>query len=279
MKKFLVLGFALLLLSCSTEETSSIDSSTMNSERTIDTGIGYKSPYNGTTSNRTQNGMINYTFKNETDLDLVVRPYFSLGFYDGTSTGTIYQSFFDLASIFWYSPHLIANGNKYGNYIVSNYTQPFFIGKGTLAMRSNQVVPIQSSSSSKNGFSFDQGNPDGIETTPAEEVLMHNFGKLFYAQIEILDFGSSIHDSYVKADFPTVSSSSIYSNTGNWRTLYADNFFGEKMVYNTVTKEICIPNTENSIYTSKSNFSYNGKNYQTGIRSDEDKVEIYLVEI
>ncbi|WP_410879902.1 hypothetical protein [Myroides sp. DW712] len=96
---------------------------------------------------------------------------------------------------------------------------------------------------------------------------------------QIADYGSIIHDTYAKADLPLVSSSSIYSNTGDWRTLYADSFFNEMMVYNTITNEICIPNTENSIYTSSSNFSYNSKNYHTGISSDEDGIEVYLIEI
>ncbi|MGS4347041.1 hypothetical protein ACKUSY_15925 [Myroides odoratus] len=279
MKKILVLGFAFLLWSCSTEETTSMDSSAEKSERTIDTSIGYKSPYNGTISNHLQNGTINYTFRNETDLDLMISPYFSLGFFDGTTTGPMYQTFLNLASGSWYSPHLYVNGKKYGNYVAANYQQPFFFDTKTFTISSKQVVPIQTSATVVNGFIFDQGNPDGVATTSGEETLLHNFGKLFYAKIEILDYGSIIYDTYAKADFPLVSSSSIYSNTGDWRTLYADSFFNEMMVYNTITDEICIPNTENSIYTSTSYFSYNGKNYQTGISSDEDGVEIYLIEI
>jgi hypothetical protein len=83
----------------------------------------------------------------------------------------------------------------------------------------------------------------------------------------------------LKADFPLVNSSSIYSNTGNWRTLYNDSFFGEKMVYNIRTGEICIPNTEESMYTSTEIFDYGSKRYKMGIANTASKVEVYLKEI
>lgn len=282
MKKIFILGFALFLFSCSQEDNASFDAPLKKDVSTVDSLIGFKSPYDDQSSSFTHNDKLYYIFKNETDLNFKITPYFSFCFEDWDEDQSTYRYVFDLIDPIdgFDCIHLAANGKKYGNYLAANYSQPFLLGKETLSLQPNQdFVPRQSSSSVIDGFDFNQGNPDGIAATFGEEILITSFGKIFYVQAEILDNGVSIENTYLKADFPTVSSSSIYSNTGEWRTLYPDSFFGEMMVFNIYTKEICIPNTELSVYTSRKQFAYAGKNYEMGMRSDEEVIEVYLKEI
>ncbi len=282
MKKIFILGFALFLFSCSQEDNLPFDASLNEDVSTVDSLIGFKSPYDEQSPSFTQNGTLDYIFKNETDLSFKITPYFSFCFEDGDEDQSVYRYVFDLIDPIggFDCIHLAANGKKYGNYLAANYSQPFLLGKESLSFGANQeLVPLQSSSSVIDGFDFNQGNPDGIATTFGEEILIANYGKIFYVKAEILDNGVSIENTYLKADFPTVSSSTIYSNTGDWQTLYPDSFFGEMMVFNIFTKEICIPNTELSIYTSTKQFAYAGKNYEMGMRSNEDTIEVYLKEI
>lgn len=291
MKKVFILGFALLLFSCSQEDDASAKLILQQDVNTTDINIGYVSPYNdkGYPNGRLEEGTIDYHFKNETNLDLKIKPFFSLAFCD-FNLGDTYDDVVYRGAIYLgdpndvlYTPHLVGNSKKFGNYLDSNILQPFTLKNASITLSSTNpdtTVPIQSPSSSfVDGFDFYQAASNGIATTIGEEVVLANYGKLFYVQAEVFNNGVPVESTYLKANFPDVSSSLIYSNTGDWRTLYNDSFFGEKMVYNIHTSEICIPNTEQSTYTSKKVFTYAGKVYEMGMDSTSKKVEVYLKEI
>lgn len=282
MKKVFILGFALLLFSCSQEDPAPLNSSESKDVSTIDSLIGYTSPYyeyDGTVD-RLQTGSIKYVFKNKTNLTFVVRPYFGLGYFDFSDNNERFRGFeITTNNGGLYSPHLVANGKKFGNFIPSHYLSGITLinsSKSFISKDSYVTVPTESYSPSVNFFDLFQGNPDGVATTSGEEILMTWFGKLFFAEVEVYESGSLIHKTYLKADFPVVNSSAIYSNTGDWVTLYNDSFFNEKMVYNINSREICIPNTELSTYLSKETFEYGGKTYKLGIVNTTSKVEVYL---
>lgn len=285
MKKVFILGFALLLFSCSQEDPAPLNSSESKDVSTIDSLIGYTSPYyehdDGSLS-QLQTGSIEYVFKNKTNLTFVVRPYFGLGYTDFYfSDDNEHYRGFEITARFsgFYSPHLVANGKKFGNFIPSHYLSGITLINSSTSIISETglvTVPTPTSSFSDTVFDFFQGNPNGVATTIDEEDLLSMFGKLFFAEVEVYESGSLIHKTYLKADFPVVNSSAIYSNTGDWVTLYNDSFFNEKMVYNINSKEICIPNTELSTYLSKETFEYRGKTYKLGIVNTTSKVEVYL---
>lgn len=289
MKKVFILGFALLLFSCAQADTESLNSAESKEVSTVDPLIGYKSPYNDKGSTRLQKDMIEYLFNNETNFTFKIKPFFGLAFYDfendndGTGEFTYrgFESMADPTSLS-YSPHLLANGKQYGNFMQSDYLNPITLVKTTKSFISAapfyNPVPILNFFEPE-GFDFSQGNPDGVATTFGELTNLSMFGKLYYAEVEVYKNGALIFETYLKADFPLVNSSSIYSNTGNWRTLYNDSFFGEKMVYNIRTGEICIPNTEESMYTSTEIFDYGAKTYKVGIASTTSKVEVYLKKV
>ncbi|WP_353101413.1 hypothetical protein [Myroides odoratus] len=282
MKKVFILGFALLLFSCSQEDPAPLNSSESKDVSTIDSLIGYTSPYYeyDRSVSRLQTGSIKYVFKNKTNLTFVVRPYFGLAYFDFLDSNERFRGFvIATPGVGLYSPHLVANGKKFGNFIPSHYLSGITLinSSKSIISESNQVtVPTPSFSFGDTFFDFSQGNPDGVATTSGEEVLVPRFGKLFFAEVEVYESGYLIHKTYLKADFPVVNSSAIYSNTGDWVTLYNDSFFNEKMVYNIKSKEICIPNTELSTYLSKETFEYGGKTYKLGIASTTSKVEVYL---
>ena len=290
MKKVFILGFALLLFSCAQEDTESLNSAESKEVSTVDPLIGYKSPYNDKGSTRLQKDMIEYLFNNETNLTFKIKPFFGLAFFDfendndGTGEFTYrgFQSMADPTGLS-YAPHLIANGKQYGNFIPSHYLNPITLVNTTKSIISvapfHIPVPTSMFYLESEVFDFSQGNPDGVATTRGELTNLSMFGKLYYAEVEVYKNGALIFETYLKADFPLVNSSSIYSNTGNWRTLYNDSFFGEKMVYNIRTGEICIPNTEESMYTSTEIFDYGSKRYKMGIANTASKVEVYLKEI
>ena len=288
MKKVFILGFALLLFSCAQADTESLNSPESKEVSTVDPLIGYKSPYNDKGSTRLQKDMIEYLFNNETNLTFKIKPFFGLAFFDfendndGTGRFTYrgFQSMADPTGLS-YAPHLIANGKQYGNFMQSDYLNPITLVNTTKSLICTALpflitVPVSMYTGEPEGFDFSQGNPDGVATTQGEIFRLASFGKLYYAEVEVYKNGVLIFETYLKADFPLVNSSSIYSNTGNWRTLYNDSFFGEKMVYNIRTGEICIPNTELSTYLSKETFEYGGKTYKLGIVNTTSKVEVYL---
>ncbi|MCS4239758.1 hypothetical protein [Myroides odoratus] len=284
MKKVFILGFALLLFSCSQEDTESLNSAESKDVSTIDPLIGYKSPYNEDGyGSQLETGQIEYLFNNETNLTFKITPFFGLGFCDYGNGGVddlLFRGFDLVDPVSGFDGiHLTANGKKFGNYIASHYSNPITLINSTKSIISTSpqlTVPIPGFSTRANLFDFSQGNPDGVASTSRETMAIAGFGKLFYAEVEVYKNGVLIFETYLKADFPLVNSSSIYSNTGNWRTLYNDSFFGEKMVYNIHTTEICIPNTELSTYLSKETFVYGGKTYKVGIASTTSKVEVYL---
>lgn len=281
MKKVFILGFALLLFSCAQEDTESLNSAESKEVSTIDSLIGYTSPYyeHDRSVSRLQTGSLKYVFKNKTNLTFVVRPYFGLAYFDFSDDNEHFRGLELKANRGWYSPHLVANGKKFGNFIPSHYLSGITLinsSKSIITQSDLVTVPTPRFSFSDSIFDFSQGNPDGVATASGEENLVSMFGKLFFAEVEVYESGSLIHKTYLKADFPVVNSSAIYSNTGDWVTLYNDSFFNEKMVYNIKSKEICIPNTELSTYLSKETFEYGGKTYKLGIVNTTSKVEVYL---
>jgi hypothetical protein len=290
MKKVFILGFALLLFSCAQEDTESLNSAESKEVSTIDPLIGFTSPYNDKGYSGLETDMIEYLFNNETNFTFKIKPFFGLAFYDadndndGTGRFTYrgFESMADPTSLS-YAPHLIANGKQYGNFMPSHYLNPITLVNTTKSIISAApfYIPVPTSMFylESEVFDFSQGNPDGVATTHGELSKLSMFGKLYYAEVEVYKNGALIFETYLKADFPLVNSSSIYSNTGNWRTLYNDSFFGEKMVYNIHTTEICIPNTEESMYTSTEIFDYGAKTYKVGIASTTSKVEVYLKKV
>lgn len=284
MKKILVLGFALSLLSCSSEDQNSNDSITRQTN-TIDTTIDYESPYNLNSSygNGLENGKIIYTMENTTNLLLKFQPVFGFAFYDGANDLDHWGN--DLTSSSTYSPNLIENGNEYGNYIASNSATGIHLTNAAIQYNSTTTVPLQSATT--NGFYFDY-NYAGQTILPFESSIISSRGKLFYITFDIYDMNNVdannspvyIAGTYLKAPFPMVDRDYIYSEPYPWKNMnLIDSRLGEKLIYNVETKEICIPNTQDSTYKSKMRFTYLGNTYEVGIKSNEYEVKIYLFQL
>lgn len=287
MKKIQLLGLALLLFSCSQEDSLNVDSQKEIDIKTVDGVIGYKSPYIhdlfGPHVTDLEHDTIEYTMENTTNLEFKFVPFFGFAFQDGVED-LMSWGYYDLAMGQFYSPNLIANGNEYGNYLPGNWENPITLINESLSFTSFTKVPYEDVD--MEGFTFVK-DANGLSISGGERIMILTEGKLFYIKFEISDPNAldannnptQIVDSYVKNDFPMVSSASIYSNTYPWITMYEDSFFNEKMVYNQITKEICVPITEKSQYTNTKDFVYLGKRYQVGIKTDTYGHKIYLKEI
>ncbi|WP_353117161.1 hypothetical protein [Myroides odoratus] len=284
MKKILVFGLAFVLFSCS-QEDKEIQSTTVET-KTIDPGIGYNSPYYANAAGQMDmgvlpNGYINYKLINATDLYFTFTPYFGYGSFDfdPNITDILWPispnnsnnlKIFDPSSIY-YSPNLITNGKKFGNFIPAE----------TITLNPNQqktytsynAVPFQVPGyPNTNAFNF---NYTGSTVRNVERDLIGKMGKLFFIQFDVADKKSPIAHSKVKMNFPH----NLIQNglPAPWVQVgYVDSFFGERLVYHKDSREICITIERSSQYQDTYRFSHNGRNYEVGIQTNTTDVIVYL---
>ncbi|MDM1045608.1 hypothetical protein HX004_12585 [Myroides sp. 1354] len=287
MKKLVLLGFVLALWSCSNDDSVKCDPPKEHNPIVYDTIIEYESPYYDDSHFATglKKGYIEFDMQNHTDnLIFKIIPYFGLCFYDGEEDLKRW-AFHDLTHELFYSPHLIANGKEYGNYIAANWDNPILVYPSPypLIYSSNIMIPINLEENQWEGFDFNI-HSDGTVIPQTEFYEFIGDGKLYYVEFFIYDKDrldannqpTEILHSYVKADFPLVTSATAYKETYPWKNLYEDSFFKEKMIYNVETKEVCIPNTELSQYTNVHKFDYKGKKYQVSVKTNFFATKIYL---
>lgn len=289
MKKLVLLGFVLALWSCSHDDSVKCDPPQEHNPIVYDTIIEYESPYFNDSHFATglKKGYIEFDMQNHTDnLIFKIIPYFGIAFHDGEED--LNRMGIDLSNGQFYGPHLIANGKEHGNYIPANWENPILMHPipYPIIFSAKTVVPYNSEEYDLEGFDFNQ-NSDGTAVSIGELVTILSEGKLFYVEFFIYDEDrldannqpTEILHSYVKADFPLVTSETAYKETYPWKNLYEDSFFKEKMIYNVETKEVCIPNTELSQYTNVHKFDYKGKKYQVSVETNFFATEIYLKKV
>lgn len=267
MRKITWLGFALVLFSCSQEDNSTIRSIDKKDTRTIDTNIGYESPYDYYNQFN-----ISYIIKNSTNLKFQVLPHFGLGFFDGKDDLTFFN--WDLTN-----PdnepnmdayRLISNGKEYGNYITPlNYIS--LNGFQTVSDSAGMVPCVGAPYS----MLFDITG----HTTLLEYSMTHKFGKLYFIKFQIENGKETIAGSIVKTNFPHNIHSNIYLPSGWEKIGTDDSYFDEQLIYNKATKEICLTITDDSDFKDTYRFNYQGNTYEVGIRTNQTEVEIYLEQV
>ncbi|MDR0223952.1 MAG: hypothetical protein LBI32_02710 [Myroides odoratus] len=288
MRKILLLGAALSLFSCSQEDQVK-QNSEMNKEiSTIDAYIGYASPYEYSPIHGqwspSISGPISYIMSNNTNLNIKMRPFFSYGSFDENLNNPEYwpqaggnYNLIDPSSSY-YSPNLTANGYKYGNFVEA---EPIYLTPSN-RLRVMQVygpVPFQSPEwpdiNDTNLFNF---NYSGSPVNFTERGFLGKSGKLYFMKFSIEEAnGTGIEESIVKLNFPHNIHSDMGALPPNWETVgINDNQFGEEMLYNKLTREICITITDKSVYKDTYTFKYNGQMYEVGIRTTASTVEMYL---
>lgn len=287
MKRILLFGLALILFSCSQDEKD-IQSTSLET-KTIDPGIGYSSPYYADASGYMDmgvlpNGYINYKLINATDLYFTFTPYFGYGGFDfdpnitdilwpnSPSNGNNLK-IFDPSNIY-YSPNLITNGKKFGNFIPAE----------AITLNPNQqktytsysAVPFQVPGyPNTNAFNF---NYTGSTVRNVERDIIGKMGKLFFIKFDVKNKTTPISSSTVKMNFPhNLLQNGLptpWVNVG-----YIDSYFGERLVYHKESREICITIEPKSQYKDTHHFSHNGRNYEVGIQTNATDVIVYLKQI
>ncbi|MDM1045162.1 hypothetical protein HX004_09680 [Myroides sp. 1354] len=287
MKKILLFGLAFLLFSCS-QDDKEIQSTPLETQ-TIDPSIGYNSPYYADSSGYmdmgvTPNGYINYKLINSTNLFFTFTPYFGYGTFDfdpnipeilwpNSPSNSSNIKIFDPSSIY-YSPNLITNGKKFGNFIpaeaitLNPNQQQTFIAYNAVPLQYPGMPTI-------NGFNF---NYTGSTVRSAERDIVGKMGKLFFIKFDVKNKTIPVANSTVKMNFPHNLLQNGLPN--NWANVgYVDSFFGERLVYNKNSREICITIEPNSQYTDTHRFTYQGRNYEVGILTNSTDVVIYLKQV
>lgn len=267
MKKIILLSFALALFSCSKEDTSTIRSTDENDTRTIDSNIGYESPYDYYNQFN-----IDYKIINSTNLTFNLKPYFGLAYYDGNIDYIYYQWEFDNPSNDPLSDasYLGAYGNEYGNYVSPSnlITLPPF---QTLSDGAGAVPCLDAPYT----MLFDITD----HTSLYEYSFIHKMGKLYFIEFAVLDGITMIESTKVKTNFPADIKSTGYL-PDPWESLGVnDSYFGDELIYNTKTKEICLTIDKNYGAQDKHRFIYQGNEYEVGIRTNQTVVEIYLEQV
>ncbi len=289
MKRTLLLGLALTLFSCSNEDqaTSGLDA---NKEvQTIDPYTGYASPYDYSPGGA-QSADFSYVFTNRTSYRLSFEAYFGLGAYDGVSNSEfwglnlfdeeiiIYDEFGepkDTIPNIYYSPNLTLNGSQYGNYIKAERMELLprsvseYQGMGF-------AVPFYDpmSSTSNPGFTF---NYPGSIYRNMERDIISKSGKLFFIVFKVYDGNNTIASSVVRMKAPRDENFVVSDSLNNWKLVGKDSFFNERMFYHKDSREIVIPITSKSTYEDLYRFrDSGGVSYEVGIRTTNNRVEIYL---
>lgn len=252
MKKIFLTCLGLLLLSCSQDDnptTFGLDKKTT----TIDTGIDYRSPYNY--NGYLENGHINYIFLNLTDFDFEVTPYFGLAY--NTDPHGYYPPDY---------PYLNYNNQVYGNYLGAT---PIMVSAYDMIDYSSYdpVPTIHSYPNAANGY-FDFPSDAASESG---ELLKR--GKIFYIEFSV-DGSPTI--GKVKIPFPY----EVNSQTGlsyPWKTFnYTDNVFGDELVYNEETREVCSTINPETSVRDFLKFTHNGEEYKVSSYMDENQIMFTL---
>ncbi len=267
MRKILALGLALFLFSCSQEDNSTISSVDDTDTKTVDTNIGYESPYDQYYSSN-----IVYKVVNSTNLTFRFVPYFGLAYYDGKNDYVYFG--WDFANPtndpLESATYLGANGNEYGNYVWTLNqinSQPF-----TTLIDSVGNVPC-----------LDAPYPMLFNitghTSLHEYSFIHKNGKLYFILFEVSDGKEMVESTKVKTNFPAgIKSSGDLPSP--WESLgINDAYFGDELIYNTKTNEICLTIDKDYGAQDKHRFMHQGNEYEVGIRTNQTEVEIYLEQV
>lgn len=264
MRKILAFGLVLALFSCSQEDNSTINTVDDKDTKTIDTTIGYESPYDEYFSTN-----IVYKITNSTNFTFSLKPYFGLAYYDGAIDYKYHGWDFEnpsndpLSAAF----NLGANQREYGNYVSPSnaiVVSPF----GDLTDTAGNVPCLDAPYT----MLFDITD----HTSLYEYSYIHKMGKLYFIEFEIFDGNFSVHSNKIKTNFPAGIKSTGYLPQP-WESLgINDSYFGDELIYNSKTNEICLTIDKDSGAQDKAQFVYQGRKYQVGIRTNQTTVEIYL---
>ncbi|KFF12680.1 hypothetical protein N6B72_21110 [Chryseobacterium soli] len=270
MKKTIVLLTSLLLLSCSTSETSLLnDNNTQlnskgNSAKTVDPQVGYESPYD---ISRFGTDMI-YKFENVTPFQIKIKAYVGLAYYDSSNPTSPDYMGVDLSN--GYYPLLYSSSLKYGNTIVSDelilpissngFGVDSTIGHFPISPISPNVFPQNIA------FSFITSG-----ATDKELDLLYKAGKIYYMSYEVLDASNNlITNGFINSGFkPGIGSFGILPS--NWAHLSYDANFGRELISENNTNEIVVTDDLTS-FGSVVDFAYGGSNYQLKMYSYPDVV-------
>jgi|GEM_PF-6626120 len=270
MKKTIVLLTSLLLLSCSTSETSLLnDNNTQlnskgNSAKTVDPQVGYESPYD---ISRFGTDMI-YKFENVTPFQIKIKAYVGLAYYDSSNPSSPDYMGADLSN--GYYPLLYSSSLKYGNTIVSDelilpissngFGVDSTIGHFPISPISPNVFPQNIA------FSFITSG-----ATDKELDLLYKAGKIYYMSYEVLDASNNlITNGFINSGFkPGIGSFGILPS--NWSHLGYDANFGRELISENNTNEIVVTDDLSS-FGSVVDFAYGGSNYQLKMYSYPDVV-------
>lgn len=271
MKKTIVLLTSLLLISCSTSETSllndnnaELSSNKGNSAKTIDPQVEYESPYD---ISRFGHDMT-YKFENVTPFKIKIKAYVGLAYYDSSNPSSPDYMGFDLSN--GHYPLLYSSSLKYGNTIVSDelILPTFSNGFGVDSTIGHfPISPIGPNVFPQNlAFSFISSG-----ATDKELDLLYNAGKIYYMSYEVLDASNNlITNGFINSGFKAgIGSFGILPS--NWSHLSYDANFGRELISENSSNEIVVTDDLTS-FGSVVDFAYGGNNYQLKMYSYPDVV-------
>lgn len=278
MRKILLFGIVMSLFSCSTDNQTVLDDEVNKESKTIDPAIGYYSPYEYSPVHGLHIGAgFTYRMINNTDLNFEFTPFLGLGSYDGDPfSNTYWHPSYGIGdpSSSYYTPNLSANGVKYGNFLPAEpiHLPPF--RNRSINTVNHYPVPIDLPGGT-NGFVCDY---PGSAYVYEDGYFLQKSGKLFFIEFKVRDQTNRIiANSKVRMNFPynlDVTTTTDWFNVG-----IVDSYFGEELVYNKFTREICLVIKSSSPVKDIYRFTYQNRRFQVGMRSTANNIDIYLREI
>lgn len=237
-----------------------------NSVKTIDTGIGYNSPF-------ANPGMVpEYKLLNlTTNLTLRFRAYVGFGFYDGN---TINPNYFGNALNSGLYPNLYAGSKKYGNLVQSNFIT---LTAGNTRYAKYGSVPVLVNPAPCCGVNFNLTFPASVSAS--EINLLDGRGKIHFIYYEILNAttGALVRSGNLYQKFvPNIGSFPGGTLPSNYQVIGTESLFNRQLLAETSSEIVVTENVAAGDFSSEINFTYGTQNYKLEFATFATQVYVAL---
>ncbi|MBB1139346.1 hypothetical protein [Myroides sp. WP-1] len=246
MKKILLVGFALVLFSCSKEDGFVGNYQSEKEGKTVDNTIVYNSPYNHNTGYLEEDS-ITYMFSNTTDLNIKIVPYFG------------------------YAYNINYGYNPFGLFVPASGidVNPFDVVSHTSSV---SVYHPGVSSLGPHIFYF-ANTPYFGGLVDTSEIAKR--GKLYFIEVYT---GNGLMGQVkipIQHDFDSTSGLSY-----PWATMgMNDSFFGHELIYNKESREICSTIRSTDSVKDYLKFVDGGRNYMVSAYMNTSSIVFKVFEI
>jgi len=265
MKKSIIALMGLFtLVACSDESYQQADKMNENNNivapPTIDVNIPYESPfYEGMCCHVTH---VPYIIDNQLSEQIEIIGHFGFGIYDGADDGFHFGE--DLVGLV--AVNLYGNSTEYLNTVNSSTS---FFEANTYTIAAESMAPVV-------GPEFLIDDTSGGSAASSEVELIHQFGKMYYLDINIPGAGYSARIK-VKFGDDLMDFAALSTFSSDWNRLGNLNGINGDLVYNIHTNEICLANDSlGNGLRSEDSFVFNGQTWYVRAFTDAGSVQITI---